>query len=188
MSQYYLMAQLPSLDGLSETMPTPITEERFNELCNRFLNQKMLKILNGLTLTPPRNAADTGNELVDSFNKNEILLRLALGEKRAKKMDKKFDKGEEIFPLNLIQTVETAVQFSDPLSAEQFLNRRRLEFLETLRPADPFCDTSVFYYALKLKLISRLRCFSEQKGREAYKRIYSNIIGSEENIDNEFNN
>ena len=40
MAEYYLISQLPSLDGLSENVPMPITEERFFELCERFLNKK----------------------------------------------------------------------------------------------------------------------------------------------------
>ena len=38
MAEYYLIAQLPSLDGVGENMPVPITEERFLELCCRFLD------------------------------------------------------------------------------------------------------------------------------------------------------
>ena len=37
MAEYYLISQLPSLDGLGDNMPVPITEERFTELCRRFL-------------------------------------------------------------------------------------------------------------------------------------------------------
>ena len=33
MNQYYLIAQLPSLEIASETTALPITEERFYELC-----------------------------------------------------------------------------------------------------------------------------------------------------------
>ena len=38
MAEYYLMSQLPSLDGVGENTPLPITEERFSELCHRFLS------------------------------------------------------------------------------------------------------------------------------------------------------
>ena len=37
MSLYYLTAQLPSLDTVGAGSPLPITEERFVELCHRFL-------------------------------------------------------------------------------------------------------------------------------------------------------
>lgn len=45
MAEYYLIAQLPSLDGLGDNMPIPITEERFLELCSRFLGKKAQKSL-----------------------------------------------------------------------------------------------------------------------------------------------
>lgn len=40
MAAYYLMAQLPTLDGLGEAAAPPITEERFLELCGRFLGKR----------------------------------------------------------------------------------------------------------------------------------------------------
>lgn len=47
MSMYYLMAQLPSLDGIGENAPPPITEERFHELCHCFLGKKRSATLTG---------------------------------------------------------------------------------------------------------------------------------------------
>ena len=49
MAQYYLISQLPSLDGLSENLPLPITEERFSELCQDALSEKELLNLNQIT-------------------------------------------------------------------------------------------------------------------------------------------
>ena len=43
MAEYYLISQLPSLDGISEATPVPITEERFLELCSRYLSPKARK-------------------------------------------------------------------------------------------------------------------------------------------------
>jgi len=65
---------------------------------------------------------------------------------------------------------------TDPLAAEKYLNRYRLEFLESIRPMDTFCDDAVFYYGLKLKLIVRMRTFDIQKGEDAYRNIYDSII------------
>ena len=36
MAEYYLISQLPSLDGISEATPVPITEERFLLVFNYF--------------------------------------------------------------------------------------------------------------------------------------------------------
>lgn len=40
MAEYYLISQLPSLDGIHDNAPLPITEERFTELCDRFLKKR----------------------------------------------------------------------------------------------------------------------------------------------------
>ena len=40
MAEYYLISQLPSLDGISENTPLPIDEERFFELCGQHLGKK----------------------------------------------------------------------------------------------------------------------------------------------------
>lgn len=176
MSQYYLMSQLPSLDGIGETAQLPITEERLCALCSQFLDKKSLKVFNSLTLTPAREQETTSSSLVDLWNQHERQLRLALAGVRANKMKKSFDTGAEAFPVQILQTAQTAADMEDPLAAEQYLNRFRLDFLEMLRPMDPFSENSVFYYGLKLKLISRIRQFDKAKGQNAYQNIYTSIL------------
>ncbi len=176
MSQYYLMSQLPSLDGISENMPLPITEERFYELCSRFLGKRSLGELKSLTLVPSRDNEKCSSALVAEWNSGERKLRLALAKARAEKLKKPFDTQNESFPVPLLQVAHTAVELDSPLEAESFLNSYRLGFLETLRPMDSFCEDSVFYYGLKLKLLARIRGFDRDKGEAAYKNIYGSII------------
>ena len=64
MAEYYLISQLPSLDGISENAPLPITEERFTELCNRFLGKKSRENMKKLTLSPTKNIESSGCEFV----------------------------------------------------------------------------------------------------------------------------
>ncbi len=180
MSQYYLMSQLPSLDGVSELTPLPITEERFYELCNRFLGRKALQTLNRLTLSPTRDEKTAGFPLVDAWNEGEKQLRTALALARAKKLKKTFETDSDTFSVQLTQMVKAAVELEDPMAAEQFLNHFRLDFLESLRPMDAFSEDSVFYYGLRLKLLSRMRQFDEARGRQAYQNIYSSIMAGEE--------
>lgn len=71
MAEYYLISQLPSLDGISENTPLPITEERFAELCNRFLGKRAQEMLSKLTLSPPKNSEDSGSALIDAWNESE---------------------------------------------------------------------------------------------------------------------
>lgn len=179
MSQYYLMSQLPSLDGLSETAPLPITEERFCDLCGRFLNDKMMVTLRGLTLTPAKEGETTASPLVHAWNEGERQLRLALAHIRAGRMGKASEVDPRAFPLSLIRAAETAAGMDDPLEAETYLGRYRLDFLETLRPMDPFSDEAVFYYGLKLKLLARVRAFDREAGQAAYRHMYTSILRGE---------
>ena len=179
MAQYYLMSQLPSLDGVSENMPLPITEERFSELCRSFLGKKAQREVAELTLTPPIEGTNSASALIDAWNDGERDLRLALAKIRADKLKKHFDSDTRQFPVDLLRVANTAVEMDDPLEAEKFLDSYRLTFLETLRPMDTFSDDSVFYYGLKLKLLLRMRRFDTESGKTAYRNIYTSIINGD---------
>ena len=179
MAEYYLMSQLPSLDGVGENAPLPITEKDFLEVCRRFLGKNELKELERLTLLPPRNPVKSSSPLNEKWNEGERNLRLALAKLRADKMKKSFDVAEGYLSAELLQTARTAVEFESPMEAEKFLNDYRLKFLETLRPMDTFSKDSVFYYCLKLKLISRMRNFDNEGGKTAYKNIYNSVLNGD---------
>ena len=176
MNQYYLIAQLPSLEIASETTALPITEERFYELCRTNLGKKAWNALSGLTLVPGRQNKKSGYSFIDKWNEWEKNFRLALAAARAEKLKKPFEGEAGACSGHLLQTVRQAVEMEDPLEAERYLTRVRLDFLETLRPADPFSETMLFYYALKLKLILRIQQFDKSKGQNAYRKIYGSIM------------
>ena len=179
MAEYYLISQLPSLDGISENMPLPITEQDFLKLCSDSLKKKLWQELEKLSLTPPREKEKSFSSVVRAWNEGERNLRLALGVKRAEKMKKEFNVGETAIPGNMLDLAATAVESKTPLDAENFLNSYRLEFLEALRPMDNFSDEFLFYYSLKLKLLSRMRTFNTELGKSAYKNIYNSILNGE---------
>ncbi len=176
MSQYYLMAQLPSLDGAGEGAPLPITETYFYELCDRFLGKKAARAVHALSLAPERDEATVGYRLPDAWHEGERQLRLALARERAKKLNKPDDTGDESLPDGAVQAARTAVAMEDPMEAERYLSRYRLDYLEGLRPADGFCEDAVFYYGLKLKLVQQ---FDEAAGRLAYRTIYQAILSGD---------
>ena len=178
MAEYYLVSQLPSLDGVNKNTPLPITSERFTELCERFLGKKAQAELEKLTLVPSRNPEKT-SALIEKWNEGERNLRLALAKLRADKMNKNFDAETQSFPAGLLQAARTAVEIESPMEAETFLNKYRLDFLETLRPMDSFSEEYVFYYGLKLKLIERIRKFDSESGEAAYRNIYGSIMNGE---------
>ncbi len=178
MSLYYLMAQLPALDGIGEAAPLPITEERFLELCESFLSPKMLDAVKGLSLVPPKISEPTGFKIIDTWNQNERMLRLALSDVRANKWGKNTE-NNDFLPSEYIQIARAAVEIENPLEAESFLDGFRARILEDLRPMDAFSDDAVFYYGLKLKLTARIRLFDKEIGQKAYKDIYNSILNRE---------
>lgn len=179
MAEYYLISQLPSLDGLSDNVPVPITEERFYDICQRILGKKAQKELNRLSLVPSRTYESSDSKVIESWNRNEQNLRLALGKVRAEKLNKQFDSENRTFTTDLMQTVRTAVEMDSPLEAEKLLNRYRMDYLESLKPMDVFSEDFIFYYCLKLKLILRMRQFDAENGKSAYKNIYNSIMNGD---------
>jgi hypothetical protein len=179
MAEYYLISQLPSLDGLSENSPISINEEQFFELCSRFLSKKSLNELKKTTLIPPKDYEKSSSLLVTKWNEGERNLRLALEKLRAEKMNVSSDIQTQSFPTAILQAARTAIEFESPMEAEKFLNNWRLAFLESLRPMDTFSEEFVFYYALKLKLIERMRKFDSQRGEIAYRKIYDSIMSED---------
>ena len=83
---------------------------------------------------------------------------------------------QALLPQPLLQPARTATEAESPMEAERFLNRYRLDFLETLRPMDGFSEDYLFYYYLKLKLILRIRQFDAEKGEAAYRSIYRSLM------------
>ena len=176
MGEYYLISQLPSLDGWGENTPVPITEERFLELCAGSLNKKALNELKKLSLMPPRIPEKAASSLIGAWNEGERNLRLALGKIRAEKMNKQFLCENNSLPVGLVQAARSAAEAESPLEAERSLNRYRLDFLETLRPMDGFAEDFLFYYYLKLKLILRIKQFDAESGETAYRSIYRSLM------------
>ena len=179
MSEYYLISQLPSLDGISENIPLPITEERFFELCNEISGKRICNEINKMTLLPPKTYKKSSSLLIETWNNNERSLRLALAKVRADKMKKSFDTENNVLSSELIKVANTAIEIESPLEAEKFINNYRLEFLETLRPMDNFSEEFVYYYGLKLKLISHIRQFDTKAGEIAYRNIYDSIMNGD---------
>lgn len=180
MAEYYLISQLPSLDGLNDNTPLPITSERFEELCSRFLGKKALNEFRTLTLRPSRNAEKSSSSLIEKWNEGERNLRLALAKMRADKMNKQFNCEMQLFSPSLLQAVRTAIDIESPMEAEKFLNKFRLDYLESLRPTDSFSQEYIFYYGLKLMLIERIRKFDSESGKTAYRNIYLSVMNGEE--------
>ena len=120
MAEYYLISQLPSLDGISESTPMPVTEEQFFELCGRFLGKKAQSEMEKLTLLPSKEFEKSNSPLVRAWNQGERNLRIALGKIRAEKMKKNFDMDSGFLPTELVKTAAAATEIQRILSQAGF--------------------------------------------------------------------
>ncbi len=179
MAEYYLIAQLPSLDVLPEGAPLPVTWERFAALCEQHLGKRAWSDFEAMTLQPPREPDKTGSALLNAWHTGERDLRLALATVRAEKLHKPFDAAGQVVPEALMQVAYTAAEMESPWEAEKYLHEYRLTFLETLRPTDAFSLDYIYYYGLKLKLVSRIRQFHTEAGEAAYQAIYHAIMAKD---------
>ncbi|MBO5222976.1 MAG: hypothetical protein J6C23_00490 [Clostridia bacterium] len=176
MAEYYLIAQLPSLDGISDNMPLPITEEGFMALCENVLKSKIKNELHGITLIPPLIPIKSKSALIEAWNEGERNLRISLAKIRAEKMKKTFNLQNEVLSAELIKVATEATEIQNPLEAEKFLTEHRLKFLESLRPMDSFSEDFIYYYYLRLKLLQRIRQFNVSDGEIMYKNVYNSIL------------
>lgn len=170
------MAQLPSF-SISAGTPLPITEEYFNELCSRFLDDKTMNLLKDLSLEPPLKVTSSGSKLVDLWYDWERTLRIVLAQIRAAKMHKEFNINLPSTSPEILQTARTATGFDSPLEAEEYLYNARLEALQKFSTLEPFSTDALLAYALKLKMAYRIRKFSEEAGMASYRKIYDTILG-----------
>lgn len=176
MADYYLIAQLPSLDGIGDNAPMPINEEGFIALCRRFLKENLVAEIEKITLLPQLDVEKLSSPLINSWNERERDFRIALAKVRADKMNKQFNAGSKEISSDLVKVASEALEIENPLEAEKFLLKFRLNFLETLRPINNFTNDYLFYYALKLKLIMRIRTFDCALGKDEYTKIYNAIL------------
>lgn len=178
-SYYYLVSQLPNIPVSSDSKSNlPLNGDSFRELCSRFVNEKEKKVINELSLVPPKDKeCQTGSEFLDAWYEKERNLRIALASVRAQKLKK------DAIPLpvsctqDILQTARTATGTDSPLSAEQFLYDYRLKLLDEMRPSDNFSIDSVYAYGIRLLLAERMRKFDAENGRNSYHKIYDTILG-----------
>jgi hypothetical protein len=170
------MAQLPSF-SIEKNTPLPITEKYVTDLCSRFLDKNTFSIFQSLSLEPPLDLIKTGSTLVDSWYTRERQLRLAIAQIRALKMKKKFTVSIDGMSPEVLQIARTATGFENPLDAEMYLAKARINSLESLRPLEEFSTDALFAYMLKLKLVIRLNKFNVDDGQNSYQKIYKTILG-----------
>lgn len=176
---YYLVSQLPALpsSALEDKSELPITESYYRDLCSRFFTEDEKKLLDSLSLVPPRDETSTGSVFLDAWYEFERSLRLALAQVRAQRLRKDSAVLPGSCTADILQAARTAVGMDSPLSAEQFLFNYRMSVLGNITPCDIFSTDAVFAYGVRLLLVERMKRFDREKGAEAYRAIYDSILG-----------
>ena len=174
---YYLIAQLPDITSSGEKAVMPITEKYYRDLCSRFLSVEEMKVLNTLSLTPPRKESGTGSRFLNTWYEKERNLRFALAQIRAQRMKKDFDQVPGSCTADILQAARTAVGMDSPLSAEQFLYGYRQSVLNNIRSYDIFSIDAVYEYGIRLMLMLRMKKFNRETGTASYHKIYDSILG-----------
>lgn len=176
---YYLMAQLPSITFGSKA---PFKYEEFEELAFRYINKKDRELLKTLSLEPSRDAKKTSSHFLNRWYEFERAVRLALRELRASKLkweniEVSYEEHSKVLSSYYAQNIASqAFSMEDPLQAELFLDKKRFEFLSSIKAENAFSSDSLFSYAIMLLLIIREESFSKEIGIGEYKKLYSEIL------------
>ena len=176
---YYLMAQLPTITFGSKP---PFKYEEFEELVFRYVNKKDMELLKALSLEPNRDDKKTSSSFLNKWYEFERAIRLALRELRAGKLrwenvEISYEEHEKVVSCYYAQNIATqAFNIEDPLQAELFLDKKRFEFLHSIKAENYFSSDSLFSYAVMLLLVIREESFSKEVGVQEYKRLYSEIL------------
>ena len=176
MDFYYLVSQLPNISSSEGKSALPLNSEQFREICSRFVNDDQKKIIENLSLVPPREAVSTDSTFLDVWYEKERNLRFALAQIRAQKMKKEGFTLPSGCTADIVGVARTAVGMDSPLSAEQFLYDYRLRLIDELRPMDAFSIDAVYAYGIRLMLIERMRKFEVENGKTSYHKIYDEIL------------
>ena len=176
---YYLMAQLPSITFGSKA---PFKYEEFEELAFRYINKKDRELLKTLSLEPSRDAKKTSSHFLNRWYEFERAVRLALRELRASKLkweniEVSYEEHSKVLSSYYAQNIASqAFSMEDPLQAELFLDKKRFEFLSSIKAENAFSSDSLFADAIMLLLIIREESFSKEIGIGEYKKLYSEIL------------
>ena len=164
-SYYYLIASLPELrvDG-----DMPITYSEFLSCCHSNVSEKDYQILKNLTLS------STEGPLVNEWAQFYGMLKKELNYQRSMNLGKSYSTAYDKDGL-ISQVVASALSAKNPLEAEKLLLEYEFENLDSLVGLHMFDDYVLFGYAIKLKLLERLNCFEQTKGKAEFKSLFDGI-------------
>ena len=164
-SYYYLIASLPELRADGDM---PITYDEFLSCCQSNVSEDKLQLLKDLSLD------STEGPLVDEWSRFYGMLMKELNYQRSMNLGKSYSSAYDKDGL-IAQAVAAALTAKNPLEAEKVLLEYEFENLDSLVGLHMFDDYVLFGYAIKLKLLERLNCFEQTKGKAEFRSLFDGI-------------
>ncbi len=164
-SYYYLIASLPELRVDGEM---PLSYSEFLSCCEGNVSDKDYEILQNLTLSSKE------GPLVEEWARFYDMLNKELSYQRSINLGRTYSSAYEKDGF-ISQVVQSALTAKNPLEAERILLEYEFENLDTLVGLHMFDDYVLFGYAIKLKLLERLSCFEQEKGKTQFQSLFDGI-------------
>ena len=146
----------------------PLTYSEFLSCCQSNVSESVYQLLKDLTIS------STEGPLVSEWSRFYGMLTKELNYQRSMNLGKSyssaFDKDGQIS-----QVVAAALTAKNPLEAERVLLECEFETLDSLVGLHMFDDYVLFGYAIKLKLLERLNCFEQTKGKAEFNSLFTGI-------------
>ncbi|MBE6027147.1 MAG: hypothetical protein E7227_00910 [Clostridiales bacterium] len=164
-SYYYLIASLPELRADGDM---PLTYDEFLSCCQSNVSEEKYQMLKDLTLD------STEGPLVDEWSRFYGMLMKELNYQRSMNLGKSYSSAYDKDGL-IAQAASAALTAKNPLEAEKVLLEYEFENLDSLVGLHMFDDYVLFGYAIKLKLLERLNCFEQTKGKAEFQSLFDGI-------------
>jgi len=167
---YFTVASLPYLT--SHTHPGLSNEEFVTYLSDKITPAELERIT-ACSLIPQSYSQE--DLVVSKWNAFETSLRNQLALLRSKKQDLTYEGGHESVLFGLEEKAREAVNLTNPLEAEEFLDDIRWAYLEDLELTHYFDLPRLQIYYLKLQILNRKFLFKKEKGKVNFEKTYNEI-------------
>jgi len=170
---YYLVASFPLLFYETEKIPP---HQEFFELCGQHITPRHYQLLTQASSSDLRPTTPSCRTL-DLWREWETSLRNELVRLRAKNrgIEAEAYLVDSPWITTARQLARDAFGQESPLQAEDTLNRARWSYLDELEVGHYFDIEKILVYALRLQILERKALLDEEKGREMFERIYSEV-------------
>lgn len=161
-SYYYLVSSLPTLSAEGEM---PFDYSTFLNMCESNVSESTFSLLKDLSV------ASTEGPLVKEWGVFYRGLMKELSYQRSMRLGKPYSSAFDKEPESAA-VVASALAAKNPLEAEKVLLNYEFEYLDSLLGLHMFDDYVLFGYAIKLKLLERISCFTKDQGKEEFTHLF----------------